>query len=143
MIVKTQGMFCAMVFAGIMGGAALCQTAFAAINLNDGEWEMTTTFQGGKPQTSTECITKADLNSKDDEPGCKVEKKVSGNTVKIHSVCDRGNGAKEDAQAEETFSGDTMKGTMRIQAAGPDGKPMTLTGTISGRRIGACKAKGK
>ncbi len=127
----------------IAGMVILWSTGALAFNLHEGEWELTTTIQGGQPMTSTECFTKKNLAEPEkNEPGCKTDKNISGNTISLHTVCNR-QGVKDETRGEETFSGDTMKGTLRINGTGPNGKPLTYTGTITGKRIGACKEPGK
>jgi Protein of unknown function (DUF3617) len=144
MMFSRQGVYRAVLFAGVLGAVVYCQTTFAAMNLHEGKWEMTTVFPGGQPQKTAECLTKDKLTSKDkNKPGCTVDQKVTGSTLTMHQICTR-NGSKEEVRLEATYAGDSMKGTLRINSTDPTtGKPMLLTGTITGKRIGACEAAGK
>jgi len=132
---------------GILGVISYCQIAFAAINLHDGEWEIAISMQGDKPEKTTDCITKDNLIKKEEE-GCKTEQKVVGSTYSMHRICDKKGDRPEndvhmDMHMKETFAGDKMKGTMDLTVTKGQLVTTSMTGTLTGRRIGACKAKSK
>ena len=132
---------------GILGVVAYCQTSFAAINLHDGEWEITISMKGNKPEKTTDCITKDNLIKKEEE-GCKTDQKMIGSTYLMHRICDKKGDRPEDdvhmdMHMKETFAGDNMKGTMDLMVTKGQIVTTSVTGTLTGRRIGVCKAESK
>ncbi len=118
--------------------------AFADINMKEGEWEITTKMEMTgmpmqiPPQTNKQCITKQDMlpqNNKPENGDCKVKNmKTSGGTVSWVIECDSPNG-KSSGSGKITYSGNTMKGSIKMKVPGN----IQMTTKLTGKRIGPCK----
>ena len=120
---------------------AAVSISFAAPDLKEGKWEITTKMEmKGMPMempavTHTQCLTKNDFVPQDPGPNqkCEPEKsKVSGNTVTWSIKCD-GEGGPMTGNGKVTHSGDSFKGSMNMKQQGMD-----MTSHISGKYIGKC-----
>ena len=92
------------------------------------------------PQTSTQCITKKDPvpNSSKGAQGCRItDMKTEGNTVTYKMECDQ-QGTKIKSYGKITYKGDSFDGMTRTNM-GPSAGNMTMTMTMSGKRIGTCE----
>ncbi len=91
--------------------------------------------------TSTNCITAEDINDgqfMQDMEGCNIiEQDMRADGMSYSMECDAG-GTNMTMEAEMSFMGDTMEGTVRGEMESPMG-PMQMTVTMSGRRIGDCE----
>lgn len=112
-----------------------------------GEWEITTTMEGGmmpQPMTFTtrQCLTKENYlpqSSPEGKQPCTVKQmSVKGNTVHWTMECPDEGGGKVSAQGEITYWDTSYEGTMRM-AMQMEGQPVTMTHRMRGRRIGECK----
>ena len=115
----------------------------SGLNIKEGEWEITTKMEmKGMPMqmpayTHTQCLTKNDMvpNSSQQSDECKIKNiTTSGGTVSWKMECDSGNG-KTIGSGKVTYSGDTMKGTIKMEIPGQ----MEMTSKMTGKRIGPCK----
>ena len=113
-------------------------------DIRQGEWEITTKMEipgmptNIPPVKTTQCLTDKDFVPENSQPGqeCKFpETKVTGNTVTWTMECE-GEGGKMKGTGEITYSGDSFKGTMKIQMPQTN---MEMTSHMDGRRIGDCK----
>ena len=113
-------------------------------DIRQGQWEITTKMEmPGMPTSippvkNTQCLTDKDFVPENSQPGqeCKFpETKVTGNTVTWTMECE-GQGGKMKGTGEITYSGDTFKGTMKIQMPQAN---MEMTSHMDGKRIGDCK----
>ena len=113
-------------------------------NMREGKWEITTKMEmPGMPMSmppvkNTQCLTKKDLVPQNSQPGqeCTVSQtKVTGNTVTWTVQC-KGQGGDMKGTGEMTYSGDSLKGTIKIPMPQAN---MEMTNHITGRRIGDCK----
>lgn len=123
-----------------------CSTAFAAPDIDPGQWQFTTTteMQGAAnmkvpAQTHVQCITEQDLvpMSQGASQECQVsDVEVDGDTVSWRISC--GGQSQMEGTGQITYGGDSMEGTMNmvISATG-----MQVTNHITGRRIGACNGQ--
>lgn len=123
----------------IAGGQADAGT----ITIRDGKWEMVTTMKGEKPKTETECIVKGKDDSIDEkvEPNdsCKEKRTITGNKLTMVQTCDSPEaGIRSEARMEMTYAKESYTGTMTTKITDKTGKTTVQTGTLSGRRIGAC-----
>ena len=119
--------------------------AAASLNMNEGQWEITTTMdmpgmpaEAMKPHTVTTCLSKSDYVPKADQEksDCKmVDQKIDGDTVSWTMVCKESSGKGTVTYAGDSFSG-LMESTMK-----EGGKEMTMKMKMDGRRIGACPQK--
>jgi hypothetical protein len=121
------------------------KSATASLNMNDGQWEITTTVDmpgmpeaARMPNTVTSCLTKSDsvpkANSEQSE--CKmVDQKINGNTISWNVVCKETSG-----NGTITYAGDSFSGLMESTTK-QDGKEMKVKMKMEGKRIGACPAK--
>jgi hypothetical protein len=117
----------------------------AAINMQDGEWEITMQMDmpgipkdAMKPHTIKTCLTKDNYVPKADphQSDCKVEKQeIAGNTVSWSAVCKDSTGKGTITYAGDSFNGN-MESTMKME-----GKEINTKMTMNGKRIGPCPAK--
>lgn len=130
--------------------ALMCLTLAAApawgLDLNPGLYEITVKVKMAgmpgemPPQTSTQCITKQDPvpTSSAGAQGCNItDMKTEGNTVFYTMECVQ-QGMKIQSKGKTTYSGDSFEGTTETNM-GPSAGNMTMTTTITGKRIGECK----
>jgi hypothetical protein len=119
--------------------------AAASVNMNEGQWEITTTMDmpgmpamAKKPHTVTTCLTKSDYVPKasHEKSDCKmVDQKIDGNTVSWNMVCKESSG-----KGTVTYAGDSYSGLMESTVKA-EGKEMTVKMKMDGKRIGACPQK--
>jgi hypothetical protein len=130
----------------------------AAVDMKDGEWEVTseTSMTMGTmsmPSMSskvTHCLTRDEpVPASEKEKDCKVvDQKVVGNTVSWRVVCKDGEG-----DGEITYRGTSYKGTFRMKMAegggttkkgssrkktAEGGETMTMSVKLSGKYLGPC-----
>jgi hypothetical protein len=122
--------------------AAFVLSAFAAPNMQDGMWEITSTVEmkgmpAGmmKPMTHTTCLTQKDsVPEKPAKSDCKMsDMKTSGNTVSWTVTC-----REAVSRGRVTYSGSTFEGTTET-TMNQGGEKMTVKNKMKGRRIGPCK----
>lgn len=111
----------------------------------DDLWEITTKVEMAgmpmaiPPQTSQVCVRKGGRDEElvpRDNKECKVlEFRQSGNKTTFRIICEGEN--KMTGTGEFEHAGNSYRGTMRMQGA-VDGRPMNMTQTFSGKRVGAC-----
>lgn len=119
--------------------------AVASVNMNEGQWEITTTVdmpgmpaEAMKPHTVTTCLSKSDYvpNANPEKSDCKmVNQKIDGNTVSWNVVCKETSGKGTITYAGDSFSG-IMESTMK-----QEGKEITVNMKMDGKHIGACPQK--
>jgi hypothetical protein len=112
--------------------------SFAAPNMEDGLWEITTTVDmPGMPSksfTHTTCLTKEKAVPQTAESGCTIkDMKTQGNTVTWTVVCREGT-----STGKVTYAGTTMDGVIETTMK-TGGQTMTMKSTMKGKRIGPCK----
>ena len=112
--------------------------SFAAPNMEDGLWEITSTLDmPGMPSksfTQTSCLTKEKAVPQTAESGCTIkDMKTQGNTVTWTVVCKEGM-----STGKVTYAGTTMDGVIETTVK-TNGKTMTMKNTIKGKRLGPCK----
>jgi hypothetical protein len=96
---------------------------------------------GGMKTTNTQCISNnnpvPNMNAGKDKNSCQQTHDVRGNTVTFHSVCKEPDGQVE-VNGEMTFTGDTMKGTIKSHQL-RKGEAVDTTIEMSGNYLGPCK----
>jgi hypothetical protein len=112
--------------------------SFAAPNMEDGLWEITTTIDmPGMPSrsyTNTTCLTKEKAVPQTAESGCTIkDMKTQGNTVTWTVVC-----KEATSTGKVTYAGTTMDGVIETTVK-TGGQTMTMKSTMKGKRIGPCK----
>ncbi|HMK55571.1 MAG TPA: DUF3617 domain-containing protein [Dissulfurispiraceae bacterium] len=116
--------------------------AFAAPNMQDGLWEITTTVEmkgmpSGmmKPMTHTSCLTHKDsVPEKPAKSDCKMsDMNSSGNTVTWTMTC-----PDSVSKGNITYSGSTFEGTTDT-TVNHGGQKMQVRNKMKGKRIGPCK----
>ena len=112
--------------------------SFAAPNMEDGLWEITTTVDmPGIPSNSfthTTCLTKEKAVPQTAESGCTIkDMKTQGNTVTWTAVCREGT-----STGKVTYAGTTMDGVIETTVK-TGGQTMTMKSTMKGKCIGPCK----
>ncbi len=117
--------------------ARLC---FAAPNMDDGLWEITSTVDmpgmGSKSFTHTSCLTKEKAVPQTAQSGCTVKDvKTQGNTISWTVVCNEGMSA---STGKVTYAGSTMDGVVETTMK-TGGQTMTMKSTMKGKRVGPCK----
>lgn len=123
-----------------------CQAEKPKVDLQEGLWEITTVMKmPGMPMQmppvkTTQCITQADLVPQTQQPDqpdqqCDIANMtVNGNTVSYDMVCAaQGNTMK--AHSSITYEKNRMQGKM---TATMEPSNMTMSYTLSGKRIGDC-----
>lgn len=115
--------------------AGLC---FAAPNMEDGLWEITSTIEmPGMPSrsfTNTSCLTKEKaVPQASPESSCTLKDvKNEGNTVSWTMVC-----KDATSKGKVTYARNTMDGTFETSMKS-EGKNMTIKTNMKGKRIGPC-----
>jgi hypothetical protein len=112
--------------------------SFAAPNMEDGLWEITTMVDmpgmSSKSFTNTSCLTKEKAVPQTTESGCTIKDvKSLGNTVTWTVVCKEGT-----STGKITYAGTTMEGFIETTVK-TNGGTMTMKSTMKGKRIGPCK----
>lgn len=132
-----------MAISVVMSAVLFFSLAWAAPQMNPGNWKITTkTEMSGMPpqsMTHTQCVTNDNLvpMGEDANKDCKVtDIKTSGNTVSWKITCG-GQGGQMDGTGEVTYEGDKMHGTMNMTMKSYGTK---IKNTVSGYRIGNCDA---
>jgi hypothetical protein len=130
---------------GICLGVALvflffASPCFAAPNMEDGLWEITSTVDmpgmGSRSFTHTSCLTKEKAVPQTAESGCTVKDvKTQDNTVTWTVVCKEG---MSTSTGKVTYTGSTMDGVVETTVKA-GGQTMTMKNTMKGKRIGPCK----
>jgi hypothetical protein len=119
--------FVFLIFGLISGLILISGSAFADIDVKEGEWEHTIemVMEGmpfSMPPTKVNiCVTKDDLvpgNKTDDDNCKKIYGKVNGNTVSFKTECMEDNGTKTEAEGEITYSGTSYKGQITSKSSG-------------------------
>lgn len=133
--------------------AALLLTAGPALagpDIEAGSWEISMTMNMAgmplsiPPMVFTTCLTEEDLVPQDSStqmsnPDCSVmDIKIKGNTVTWNTQCDDPDGGKMTSSGEITYSGSSFTGKTTINMNNPDQGPMTMTQTMTGKRVGPC-----
>jgi hypothetical protein len=114
--------------------------SFAAPNMEDGLWEITSTVDmpgmPAKSFTHTTCLTKEKAVPQTAQSECTMKDvKTQGNTVTWTVVCKEGMGT---STGKITYAGTTMDGVIETTVKS-NGKTMTMKSTMKGKRIGPCK----
>jgi len=114
--------------------------SFAAANMEDGLWEITSTVDmpgmAAKSFTHTTCLTKDKAVPQTAQSDCTIKDvKTQGNTITWTVVCKEG---MSTSTGKVTYAGATMDGAIETTVK-TSGKTMTMKSTIKGKRIGACK----
>jgi len=116
----------------------LAGLSFAAPNMEDGFWEITTTIDmpgtASKSFTHTSCLTKEKAVPQRAQSECTIkDTKTQGNTVTWTVVC-----KEATSTGKVTYAGTTMDGV--VETTVKTGKQtMTMKSTMKGKRIGPCK----
>jgi hypothetical protein len=135
-----------MVFALVMGGCGKGQDSkpsAPAINMQDGQWEMTTQMNmpgmpanAHPPITATTCISKSDpipQPKEQQKTDCKItDKSINGNTVTFAMVC-----PNMTMKSVSTYAGTTFEGTNQMTIK-QGGKDMVMNAVVKGKYIGPC-----
>jgi len=140
---------CMVAAAVLLIAIFVADSAGAAVDLMEGEWEtVTETVMEGipftiPPTTITQCIDQKDLVPGPEAPSdCTFsDQKISGDTVRWKAVCKDQEG-KSKADGEITYAGKTYKGTMRMVQTDRRGKKASVSMKLSGRYLGPCTGKG-
>jgi hypothetical protein len=133
-------------FAGSIVLIALTSICFADAvpDIREGQWEITTKVEipgmpaNMPPMKNTQCLTNKDFVPKNSQPGqeCSFpETKITGNTVTYKMEC-KGKQGEMKGSGEITYSGDSFKGTMKMQMPQAN---MEMISHMEGKRIGDCK----
>ena len=119
--------------------------AIASVNMNEGQWEITTTVDmpgmpamAKKPHAFTTCLSKSDYvpKSNTEKNDCKMlDQKIEGNTVSWSVACKESSGKGTVTYAGDSYTG-FMESTMKAE-----GKEMMVKMKMDGKRIGACPGK--
>lgn len=114
--------------------------SFAAPNMEDGLWEITTIVNmpgmPAKSFTHTTCLTKEKAVPQTAESGCTVKDvKTQGNTISWTVVCKEG---MSTSTGKVTYAGTTMDGVVETTVK-TGGQTMTMKNTMKGKRVGPCK----
>lgn len=125
----------------------------AGPKIHPGEWKFTmkTKIEGlgiplpAIPTSFENCVTKTDASPIETpemkKAGCKIiNAKIKGHTITYTGHCVQKD-TIVDTHIKATYKVDSMAGSLK-QVATASGKVLhTATGTITGTRIGSCKAK--
>lgn len=118
--------------------------ATAAVNMNEGQWEITTVVDAPgmpeaakQPHSVTTCLKKTDyIPRSPQQSDCKIlDQKIDGNTVSWEIQCKQATGKGTVTYAGDSFSG-LMETTMKEGA-----REMTVKMKMDGKRIGDCPQK--
>lgn len=135
------------------GGKADSVPQASAINMQAGDWEITTLTKissAGMPEQTipfgmTICVTKEDISNNTvvpQEAGCKVlSQKMTSNAYVAEFRCEDLQGGVSEGKQEITYGGTTYSGTSVASTTHKDGQKSQLTTSYSGRRLGDCTAK--
>ncbi len=122
-------------------GAQVPASTPTKVNMQEGQWEITTTMElpgMPKPHTMTTmtCLTQKDPVAKIDEKNnCKMENLTTvGNTVTWKIVC-----PEATSRGSITYAGASYDGIMETNMK-MEGKDMTSKMTMKGKYIGPCPA---
>jgi len=130
-------------------GATLALSGFGAqadLNMQPGLWETTITMHMPgmpmvpPPTTQRTCITREDLVPKDPQSSkdCqRLDHNIEGNTVTWNAECTHDGGTMV-GNGKITYAGDTYQGSMEMEMRNGPGGGMTMSQTLTGRRIGDC-----
>ena len=116
--------------------------AMAGPNMQPGQWKMTGQMEmPGMPMkipavTFHQCITKKDMvpRSKQSQECKMLNHTTEGNTVKWKMQCNNKQGGPSTMEGEVTYSGKSMKGTVKIMNGGSQ-----MLQRISGTWVGQCQ----
>ena len=115
--------------------------ALAKVNMQEGQWEITTTMEMPgmpanmmKPHTVTTCLTQKEPVAKIDEKNnCKMQDLTTvGNTVSWKVVC-----PEATSKGSITYAGAAYDGIIETNMK-VEGKDMTSKMTMKGKYIGPC-----
>lgn len=117
-----------------------------SFDMNDGEWEITTTLSGipgMPPQTTTgrQCLTEDDYIPEQEDPdsgedNCTdVETVINGNTVSWTIICNDEDCGQTTSSGTMTYSGDTFSGSATVTSSGGN---CNYSMEMTGHRIGPC-----
>jgi len=111
--------------------------AFAAPNIEDGLWEITSTIDmPGMPSrsfTNTSCLTKEKAVPQTTDSSCTLKDvKTQGDTVTWTVVC-----KEATSKGRVTYARTTMEGAFETTVKS-EGQPMTIKSIMKGKRIGPC-----
>jgi hypothetical protein len=131
-----------IIFIVICFVTGLATAVLPAVNMQEGNWEMTikTDMSGAQfklpPMKYTTCITKDNMNPQKSQKNqnCKIiSSKIEGSTYSWVSECTTKEG-KMKSEGSITYRGTTMDGIITTIT-----NKMKMKQMISGRRLGACK----
>jgi hypothetical protein len=113
--------------------------SFAAPNMEDGLWEITSTMEmpgmPAKSFTHSSCLTKEKAVPQTSQSDCTIKDvKNLGNTITWTVVCREG---ATMSKGKVTYAGTTMDGVIETTVKSNGGKTMTMK--MKGKRIGPCK----
>ncbi|GEM_PF-287073 len=121
------------------------EAAAPSVNMQDGEWEITTKIdmpgmpaEAMKPHSVKTCLTRDKYVPEADpqQTDCTMKnQKIDGNTVSWTVVCKDTTGTGTITYAGDTFNGQ-MESSTRIE-----GKEMKTKMAMIGKRLGPCPAK--
>jgi hypothetical protein len=129
----------------ILATAASVSFAGSELNMQEGKWEITTKMEipsmpmDMPPMKHTQCLMKKDIVPQSSQAGqeCTISQtKVTGNTVTWAMQCSGGPGGNTKGNGTITYSGSSMKGTIKITDTQSNRE---MTSHLTGRRIGDCK----
>jgi len=129
----------------ILATAASVSFAGSELNMQEGKWEITTKMEipsmpmDMPPMKHTQCLMKKDIVPQSSQAGqeCTISQtKVTGNTVTWAMQCSGGPGGDTKGNGTITYSGSSMKGTIKITDTQSNRE---MTSHLTGRRIGDCK----
>jgi hypothetical protein len=114
--------------------------SFAAPNMEDGLWEITSTVDmpgmPAKSFTHTTCLTKEKAVPQTAQSECTMKDvKTQGNTVTWTVVCREG---MSTSKGKVTYAATTMEGAIETTVKTNE-QTMTMKSTMKGKRIGPCK----
>jgi hypothetical protein len=117
--------------------------AAPTVNLQDGEWEITTQVNmPGMPQNMPQrpavkvCLSKKDFMPKPMEkadPQCKHDSKISGNSVTFNVVC-----PDATVTGTYTYAGTSFEGKSQTKMKADGKKEMVIDSVIKGKYVGPC-----
>jgi hypothetical protein len=111
--------------------------SFAAPNIEDGLWEITSTIDmPGMPSrsfTNTSCLTKEKAVPQTTDSSCTLKDvKTQGDTVTWTVIC-----KEATSNGRVTYARTTMEGAFETTVKS-EGQPMTIKSIMKGKRIGPC-----
>lgn len=138
-----------------LNAALLCSLmavlpADAAMDVQEGQWEITLTMKAGGseqafgPYTKNQCFTKADaqnpakLFADTGATGCEYSnKRYEANRFSFNIRC--GGGIPLSGSGVVEFSSDRFAGSMNLQAQLEGGPAVETHSDVSGKRLGPCQ----